>query len=372
MPTATDLVTDLPADFEVFGQAVDTDFVDLLGGTTGQILSKTSATDLDFTWIANDQGDITGVTAGNGITVTDPTGPVPTVAINTAVTADLTTAQTLTNKKLSDSTTTIVDVSDATKAIKFDVAGTTAVTGTIATAFTTAKTLTLPDATDTLVGKATTDTLTNKTLTSPALTTPTISTATTNGDLLYGTGSGALQRLGIGSTSNVLTVTGGVPVWAAPAGGGGMTLLHTVTLSTTSHTQASISGAYKNLYVVGRQIGASTSAAFRLRIQSKTTGYIYAAITGSSIAAGADGGLDSGTAFISTDNGSALQFTFYDYAESNSEKIVFGQIVGNATGDTTNIMGSPFNWQANITSLTFTTVAGTANLSGTILIYGVS
>ena len=69
MPTATDLVTDLPADFEVFGQAVDTDFVDLLGGTTGQILSKTSATDLDFTWINNDQGDITAVTtaAGSGL-----------------------------------------------------------------------------------------------------------------------------------------------------------------------------------------------------------------------------------------------------------------------------------------------------------------
>jgi hypothetical protein len=54
MPTATDLVTDLPADFEVFGQAVDTDFVDLLGGTTGQVLSKTSGTDLAFTWIAQD------------------------------------------------------------------------------------------------------------------------------------------------------------------------------------------------------------------------------------------------------------------------------------------------------------------------------
>ena len=69
MPTATDLVTDLPADFEVFGQAVDTDFVDLLGGTTGQILSKTSATDLDFTWINNDQGDITAITtaAGSGL-----------------------------------------------------------------------------------------------------------------------------------------------------------------------------------------------------------------------------------------------------------------------------------------------------------------
>jgi hypothetical protein len=100
MPTSTDLVTDLPADFEVFGQAVATSMQYLLGGTTGQVLSKTSATDMAFTWIANDQGDITGVTAGTGITVTSPTGPVPTVSIDTTVTADLTTAQTLTNKTL--------------------------------------------------------------------------------------------------------------------------------------------------------------------------------------------------------------------------------------------------------------------------------
>jgi hypothetical protein len=64
MPEPTDLVTDLPADFEVFGQAVDTDFVDLLGGTTGQVLSKTSNTDLDFTWVAPTAGDITGITTG--------------------------------------------------------------------------------------------------------------------------------------------------------------------------------------------------------------------------------------------------------------------------------------------------------------------
>jgi hypothetical protein len=55
MPTPTDLVTNLPADFEVFGQAVDSDFADLLGGTTGQVLSKTSNTDLDFTWTSNTQ-----------------------------------------------------------------------------------------------------------------------------------------------------------------------------------------------------------------------------------------------------------------------------------------------------------------------------
>jgi hypothetical protein len=56
MPTATDLVTDLPADFEVFGQAVDTDFVGLLGGTTGQVLAKASGTDLDFVWSADAAG----------------------------------------------------------------------------------------------------------------------------------------------------------------------------------------------------------------------------------------------------------------------------------------------------------------------------
>jgi hypothetical protein len=76
MPTATDLVTDLPADFEVFGQAVDTDFIDLLGGTTGQVLSKTSATDLDFTWVTAQVGDITGVTAGTGISGGGTSGTV--------------------------------------------------------------------------------------------------------------------------------------------------------------------------------------------------------------------------------------------------------------------------------------------------------
>jgi hypothetical protein len=77
MPTSTDLVTDLPADFEVFGQAVDSDLADLLGGTTGQVLSKTSGTDLAFTWIDSDdtnaiqnaivdaKGDLIGATAAD-------------------------------------------------------------------------------------------------------------------------------------------------------------------------------------------------------------------------------------------------------------------------------------------------------------------
>jgi hypothetical protein len=76
MPTASDLVTDLPADFETFGQAVATSMADLLGGTSGQILSKASNTDMDFTWITNDVGDITAVTAGTGISGGGTSGAV--------------------------------------------------------------------------------------------------------------------------------------------------------------------------------------------------------------------------------------------------------------------------------------------------------
>lgn len=75
-----------------------------------------------------------------------------------------TVSQTLTNKSLVDTTTVIVDSVDATKQIKFDAAGTTATSTTLLSSQTTNKTLILPDATDTLVARDTTDTLNNKTL----------------------------------------------------------------------------------------------------------------------------------------------------------------------------------------------------------------
>ena len=68
-PDNTALVKDGASAIRSLGSAIDSSMSQLEGGTTGQILSKTSATDMAFTWINNDQGDITAVTtaAGSGL-----------------------------------------------------------------------------------------------------------------------------------------------------------------------------------------------------------------------------------------------------------------------------------------------------------------
>lgn len=57
IPQSTDLVKDGATAIAALGQDIDTAFVDLKGGTTGQVLAKASNTDLDYTWVAQDDSN---------------------------------------------------------------------------------------------------------------------------------------------------------------------------------------------------------------------------------------------------------------------------------------------------------------------------
>lgn len=83
---------------------------------------------------------------------------------------------------------------------------------------------------------------------------------TTLGDISFRSATANTNtRLAIGSTDQVLTVVGGVPTWASPAGGGGMTLLSTTTLSGAGTTISSISGSYIDLQIYLIGVNAATN-----------------------------------------------------------------------------------------------------------------
>jgi hypothetical protein len=80
--------------------------------------------------------------------------------------------------------------------------------------------------------------------TSVDTTTKALNPSTTLGDIEYRSSTANTNtRLAIGTTGQVLTVAGGVPSWATPAGGGGKVLQVVYGDTTTSTTIASTSYA---------------------------------------------------------------------------------------------------------------------------------
>lgn len=75
-PDDTDLVKDGAAAIRTALGGVDTSFVDLKGGTTGQVLAKASNADLDFVWSADAAG-MTNPMTTTGDTIYSSSGSTP-------------------------------------------------------------------------------------------------------------------------------------------------------------------------------------------------------------------------------------------------------------------------------------------------------
>jgi hypothetical protein len=194
---------------------------------------------------------------------------------------------------------------------------------------------------------------------------------TTTGDTIYSSSGSTPARLGIGTTGQVLTVSGGVPTWATAGGGGGMTLLSTTTLSGTSTAISSISGAYNNLFVLVYGITGASAGQFRLN--GDTTG-VYAS-TWFSDSATTTQAIDNATLRWNSGNavsGNITQaYTIYNYASTASVKPVSqsGGFMNTTTGFSNTTSGFK-NTTSAITSITITS-DGASFTAGTVLIYGV-
>jgi hypothetical protein len=170
VPTSTDLVKDGATAIEALGDSIDASLVDLKGGTTGQVLSKNSNTDMDFTWVTDPGGDITGVTVSSPLTGGGTSGTV-TVGILSGTTSNLGAVQ------LSDSTSsTSTSLAATANAVKttYDLAN-----GAIAKSIVDAK-----------------------------------------GDLVAATAADTVSRLGVGANGTVLTADSAEATglkWVAPA-----------------------------------------------------------------------------------------------------------------------------------------------------------
>ena len=256
MPTNTDLVSQLPADFEVFGQAVDTSLADLKGGTTGQVLKKNSDTDMDFVWSAD---------AG----FTNP--------------------------------------------------------------------------------------------------------MTTTGDTIYSSSGSTPARLGIGTTGQVMTVSGGVPSWATPSSGS-LTQLATGTFSGSSISLTSISGSYRDLRLVTQNLFFSLSQTNLMFQVNSTSGIYSTSYSGEGYADLTQTSAETSRMGSSNTNSYGL-YEFPDYTGS-SNKVLLTQWLGYAISG-----GTPYYFlhrglagirtTSAITSIQMTPSQGTFS-GGTYTLYGVN
>ncbi len=331
-PDDTDLVKDGAAAMRTLGNSIDTSFVDLKGGTSGQMLTKASNTDLDYAWVTPQIGDITAITATSPLTGGGTTGDV-TVGIQAASTTQSGAVQ-LTDSTSSTSTTTAATPNSVKSA--FDLAN-----AAIAKSIVDAK-----------------------------------------GDLIAATAADTVSRLAIGANDTILTADSSTATgmkWAAPAAAGGWTSLATGNLSSTSTTVNVTTTGYKELVIFQKDTVCTSDYYYQLRLNGDTgSNYVMIAAYQTSSTAMTtkiinDTSFYTEATYEATDQDTFAYWTIMDPANTTTKKIVNGFIAGKDNNNTyrsiATINGQYFGTTGAITSVTF--IPASTYSSGTYEIYGV-
>jgi len=335
VPTSTDLVKDGATAIEALGDSIDASLVDLKGGTSGQVLAKNSNTDMDFVWVTDAAGDITGVTVSSPLTGGGTSGTV-TVGILSGTTSNLGAVQ------LSDSTsstsTTLAATANAVKTT-YDLAN-----GAVAKSIVDAK-----------------------------------------GDLIAATAADTVSRLGVGANGTVLTADSAEATglkWAAAAGGGALTLISSTSFSGSSAHNVNdvFSTTYQN-YLVQLTMDAPSATGYqqlRLRVggaDNTTSNYFWSGIYNVSNAttpAGEGGSSATSFTYGYLESGSTSGMTFNIANPFETKATTYTNLMARTTGSQSLIYSNAgaFNTTTSFTGFTLFPASGT--ITGKVRVYGYS
>jgi hypothetical protein len=209
-------------------------------------------------------------------------------------------------------------------------------------------------------------------------TTKALNPSTTLGDIEYRSATANTNtRLGIGSTGNVLTVTGGVPTWAAPAGNKTIAQIATGTLSGTSVSLTGLTQDFIVMQIISPNWGTGADA-MDFNINSNTTG-----VYDSNVLAQDAGVSNTRNSVV---NDTKADFTFYsvDRTASSIHYIFLSNcatsgfttweshsgFVRNGSGNAQAQASGIIKLAASVTSIQLSTVAGYSFSGGTYTIWG--
>jgi len=200
---------------------------------------------------------------------------------------------------------------------------------------------------------------------------------TTTGDIIYASAANTPARLGIGSTDQVLKVSGGIPAWGSAAGG--MTLINTggTTLTGASVTIGSIPATYYDLQlVIVNYLPATDNQNIVLRVNNDSNANRHYNIT--AIETENQGfnntywTIGSGVDNATTQSLNVVRI--FDYANTTTWKLAQSNYISNHPTTTSNnnigLRQHGYNQTGAISSIVLLNASGNFT-SGTAYLYGV-
>lgn len=199
---------------------------------------------------------------------------------------------------------------------------------------------------------------------------------TTLGDISYRSSTANTNtRLAIGTTGQVLTVSGGVPSWANVSSDS-LTLLTTLTLTGASVTYSSVPQTYKYLKIIVHNfLPATDTRILNIRLNGNSANY-YNMTPGNTddFTANQDSILIGSNSDNAVDTKNFIIADIWDYANTTTGKLVTSTSVSHNATTTTNFNVQDklgwFDTTSAITEILFRSTLGNMT-SGTAYIYGV-